>query len=474
MANMSWAWTPFLLAWLNRAVPAISLILWLEGFMLGLTPTTVRSVAFYCWFGTISIMVVHSMVSTMLGARTPCLELSSETGTFYNETVSWAASGMRGWRPHMEDAHVVELLKSVAFPDVAIFAVLDGHGGKDVSELASHLLCQEIRAAAEELQVSEDRDSSKEVEKDGKRRSQEEAVSLEQALRVALPRLDEELRRGALGLGSMLPGLLHPFCGMGSTAVVAAVDLKSREVVVANVGDSRAILIRNGKALALSEDHKPENPKERHRIQQAGGRVVKCGSCHRVDGNLNLSRALGDFYLKANHELPADKQKVSAFPDTTRTKFKGGPNELLLVACDGLFERMSNQDVADLVWPRIKRGMPLKQVAEELLKACCARAGRNGQPIEPGTDNESVIFVKLPVTPDATTAAADADGDAGSERLAPGRRVLISGLQSDAGRQYNGLEGIVEDPSEATERYCVRLVDTDEVKSFKPANLSPV
>merc|ERR1712151_827455 len=101
----------------------------------------------------------------------------------------------------------------------------------------------------------------------------------------------------------------------GSTACVTAVDFAAREVHVANVGDSRAMLIRNGKALALSEDHKPENPMERSRIRAAGGQVVRVGPCHRVDGNLNLSRALGDFHLKANSALPPEEQKVIAFPD---------------------------------------------------------------------------------------------------------------------------------------------------------------
>lgn len=61
-------------------------------------------------------------------------------------------------------------------------------------------------------------------------------------------------------------------------------------VYCANSGDSRAVGFSNKKTLALSEDHKPEDPAEESRIHLAGG-VVELG---RVNGNLNLSRALGD------------------------------------------------------------------------------------------------------------------------------------------------------------------------------------
>lgn len=77
----------------------------------------------------------------------------------------------------------------------------------------------------------------------------------------------------------------------GCTAVVALVT-KDR-LFVANAGDSRAVLSRDGKAVDLSIDHKPEDLIELKRIQNAGGRVTSDG---RVNGGLNLSRALGQWY----------------------------------------------------------------------------------------------------------------------------------------------------------------------------------
>merc|ERR1711971_308915 len=163
-----------------------------------------------------------------------------------------------------------------------------------------------------------------------------------------------------------------------------------------------------GKAVGLSEDHKPESAKERRRIENAGGRVVKMGPCWRVDGSLNLSRALGDYHMKANSALPPEKQKVSAFPDMTRTKYRGRPQEYLIVACDGLFEARQNQDIVDIVWPRLKKGMALEQIGKELLHACCAKRGLSGGPMEPGTDNETVIIIKLPSTKGEEPSESDA------------------------------------------------------------------
>ena len=59
---------------------------------------------------------------------------------------------------------------------------------------------------------------------------------------------------------------------------------------MANAGDSRCVLSRNGKAVDMSVDHKPEDNAERDRIQNAGGKITSDG---RVNGGLNLSRALG-------------------------------------------------------------------------------------------------------------------------------------------------------------------------------------
>lgn len=79
----------------------------------------------------------------------------------------------------------------------------------------------------------------------------------------------------------------------GCTAVVSL--LHGRDLYVANAGDSRCVVCRNGRAIEMSLDHKPEDDEECARIIKAGGRVTLDG---RVNGGLNLSRALGDHAYK--------------------------------------------------------------------------------------------------------------------------------------------------------------------------------
>ncbi len=57
-----------------------------------------------------------------------------------------------------------------------------------------------------------------------------------------------------------------------------------------NAGDSRCILGTNGKVDYATTDHKPDDPAELARIKKAGGEVME----GRINGNLNLSRAIGD------------------------------------------------------------------------------------------------------------------------------------------------------------------------------------
>lgn len=79
----------------------------------------------------------------------------------------------------------------------------------------------------------------------------------------------------------------------GCTAVVSL--LIGRDLYVANAGDSRCVVCRNGKAIEMSLDHKPEDDEESARIMKAGGTVTIDG---RVNGGLNLSRAIGDHGYK--------------------------------------------------------------------------------------------------------------------------------------------------------------------------------
>ena len=82
----------------------------------------------------------------------------------------------------------------------------------------------------------------------------------------------------------------EPYCrDTGTTSCVVLIT--PDEIYCANAGDSRAVLKTGDKAVPLSLDHKPDLPGERNRISVAGHAV----QMSRVDGNLALSRAFGDF-----------------------------------------------------------------------------------------------------------------------------------------------------------------------------------
>lgn len=85
----------------------------------------------------------------------------------------------------------------------------------------------------------------------------------------------------------------------GCTANVAL--LHKNTLYVANSGDSRTVLCRDNAPYDMSIDHKPDNPEEKSRIEKAGGFVSE----GRVNGNLNLSRALGDLEYKRDEKLKA-------------------------------------------------------------------------------------------------------------------------------------------------------------------------
>lgn len=101
----------------------------------------------------------------------------------------------------------------------------------------------------------------------------------------------------------------HPIHA-GATAVVAVIVGKT--LMVANAGDSRGVLCRDGAAFPLSYDHKPQQERELSRVRRAGGFVNQFG---RINGNLNLSRSIGDLKYKQAYFLPPADQMITAEPD---------------------------------------------------------------------------------------------------------------------------------------------------------------
>jgi serine/threonine protein phosphatase PrpC len=147
----------------------------------------------------------------------------------------------------------------------------------------------------------------------------------------------------------------------GCTANVAIIY--KDDLIVANAGDSRCLIYGEGKVTDMSEDHKPELELEKERILKAGG-FIKEG---RVNGNLNLTRAIGDLDFKNNDKLTAEEQLIIALPDTKRIKIKP-EDEFLLLGCDGVWEMMSSKNISDFISNEIsKDDNSLSMILEDLL-----------------------------------------------------------------------------------------------------------
>uniref|UniRef100_A0A7S2RB86 Protein-serine/threonine phosphatase n=1 Tax=Rhizochromulina marina TaxID=1034831 RepID=A0A7S2RB86_9STRA len=141
-------------------------------------------------------------------------------------------------------------------------------------------------------------------------------------------------------------------------------------LVAANVGDSRAVISRAGKAVALTTDHKVEAPQERERILAAGGNITD----GRLEGILAVSRAFGDIALKSKQLTtgqlsndPTEKSALTAEPEVTHTLVTVN-DEFLVIATDGLWDVLSNQQVVNFVRRRLKTHNCAQRAANDLVQ----------------------------------------------------------------------------------------------------------
>ena len=148
---------------------------------------------------------------------------------------------------------------------------------------------------------------------------------------------------------------------IGCTANVILID-KMQKIYAANAGDSRCVLGRGGKALPLSFDHKPDDEVELRRIEKAGSVVTE----GRVDGNLNLSRALGDLKYKTNKDLKPEEWPITANPDVKCVDLQP-EDDFIIMGCDGIWETKSNDEMVEYIYDRLKQKKELKTIVEELL-----------------------------------------------------------------------------------------------------------
>lgn len=264
---------------------------------------------------------------------------------------------MQGWRMSMEDAHVCASNISGGEEDhVAYYAVFDGHGGSSVATF-----CGE--KAAEVLQE----------------RATFKKGQFAQALIDAFIATDEEILKD--------PMLRNDHSGCTATTMV--ISKLQQKLFCANAGDSRTVLSRNALAKALSYDHKPTLVGEKSRIVAADGFV----EMDRVNGNLALSRAIGDFEFKSNSSLPPHEQIVTCVPDIVEHPIDYELDEFVILACDGIWDCLTSQECVDLIHYGINKGdMTLEEISSRIVDVCCSPT-TEGTGI--GCDNMSIVIVAL-------------------------------------------------------------------------------
>ncbi|KDR84393.1 hypothetical protein GALMADRAFT_237240 [Galerina marginata CBS 339.88] len=252
----------------------------------------------------------------------------------------------------MEDAHATILdLDGNGDQNNAFFAVYDGHGGSATAKFAGQNVHK--RLTSEE--------SYKEK-------------NYKTALKKAFLGTDQDL-------------LADKGRDASGCTAIAALLTNDNKIYVANAGDSRSVIGIQGKAKDLSSDHKPTNYSERERITAAGGKVVG----RRVEADLALSRALGDFKYKKNASLGPEAQIITANPDVTCHQITE-EDEFLVLACDGIWECLSSQQVVNYIRYQVSVGKELPEICEMLFELCLAPSTYWYQT---GTDNMTLIIVAI-------------------------------------------------------------------------------
>lgn len=305
--------------------------------------------------------------------------------------LSYGYSDMPGRRINMEDS-VCAFDRIGNHGDMALFGVFDGHGNRYVSEFVSRHIFNYLTNI----------DAF---------RSNAPVQVLKKCLNDACLKLDERLKSD----------LRKYSRSGGSTGVIALIT--PTHVLVANIGDSRGIVVqrcvspdenednhndtksertaitRKPVVVAMSEDHTPNLPAERERIEKAGFTVEEIShnneTLYRVKNPnsgsmLGMSRAFGDFDYKQNDELPPTAQAIVVTPEIEVLE-RTESDMFLILACDGIWDVMSNQDCADFIVDQL----PTETCNQPIVAACdalvekCYNLGSE--------DNMTALVVSLPI-----------------------------------------------------------------------------
>jgi len=221
----------------------------------------------------------------------------------------------------------------------AVFGVYDGHSGKAASEYARAFLHEQLVAQSNFLN-----DPSA-------------------AMNTCFLKIDSEINV-----------LSQIECtAPGTTALLMLI--RNDQLIFGNVGDTQAVLSRNGIALEMVNAHSPNRIDERERILSMGGSVVWWYGTWRVNGTLAVSRSLGDL----NHE-----KVCVAEPEVTEFNLIE-QDEFVIIASDGLWDVMLSQEAVDFVHECLR--------SQELPRACIADALAKEALRLKSRDNVTVVIV---------------------------------------------------------------------------------
>ncbi|KAL2944374.1 putative protein phosphatase 2C 39 [Bienertia sinuspersici] len=263
---------------------------------------------------------------------------SAETGkgkSKVSKNVTHGYHTAKGKSSHPMEDYVFAEFKQVEDNELGLFAIFDGHLSQQVPDYLRSNLFNNILNEPDFWNETES------------------------AIRRAYRITDDKILEQSADLGR------------GGSTAVTAILLNCQKLVVANLGDSRAIICRNGKAKQLSVDHEPDS--ERQDIEDRGGFVTKFpGDVARVDGQLAVARAFGDKTIKVH---------LSSEPDVV-FEVIDDDTEFIILASDGIWHVMNNQEAVDCVKNVKEARAAAKALIEEALN-------RNS------TDDISVIVVRF-------------------------------------------------------------------------------
>ena len=300
------------------------------------------------------------------------------TNTTEEQPLLHSIYSVRGERQYMEDEYFVG-------DDGRFAAVFDGHGGAAVSRYLRQNLYAAVQAA---LPTSASAVEAGTQEKQGEslNSASTDDLVIASAVCAAFEKIDNEV----LQIGHW------SFQGSTGCAVVIHKNVDgTRTIISGNVGDSRAILGQHKQAIDLTRDHKPNDEIERSRILELGGTVDWCGQVdrlgqpvehtgvYRINGNLALSRSIGD---------RSERPWVSSEVEIKLRTIEDDVDSFVLLATDGLFDVMTSQEVVSFVH-QVLDSTPTEHQDESrrnIAKAVTEEALRRGS-----GDNVTVLVIWL-------------------------------------------------------------------------------